>query len=268
LNTYRWQQILAAFRVYCGFGTLLRFNLASVLYGLALPGQVSGELLKGVRLARRVKQPQVVYVSIFLDRVYGLIGLTMIGLVGLAVAPPPSDWVGFGPSWIVLASAMLAGFGVIALPWISKLPRPPILSHYATLNRFASRLARSTIVNGVTPPMSLLAVGCALGLITQELTVLTLWGVAVALGLQVSPFAVTWIAAIQALAAMLPITFMNLGVREITFIGLFGLFGVPSGEALTLALTMFAIGIGLAITGGAMDLLVHDSAPAELLQQG
>jgi uncharacterized membrane protein YbhN (UPF0104 family) len=268
LNTYRWQRILAGFRVHCGFGTLLRLNLASLFYGLALPGQVSGEVLKGFRLARRVKQPQAVYVSIFLDRIYGLIGLTIIGLVGLALAPPPADWVGRGPSWVVLATAMLLAFGVIALPWISRLPIPPILYRYPVLTRLASRLANSTTVHGVTPPPTLLAAGCALGLIAQEVTVLTFWGVSVALGLHVSPLAVTWIAAVQALAAMLPITLMNFGLREITFIGLLGLFGVASGQALTLALTMFAIGLALGLTGGALDLLIRDAPPTELVHRG
>ena len=69
--------------------------------------------------------------------------------------------------------------------------------------------------------------------------------------------------ALGAMIGMLPITIANFGVRELTFIGFLGLLGVPSGQALTVALIMFAIGITQALAGGALDLLVPEAAPAE-----
>ena len=49
INSLKWQRLLFASGVRHGLGELFQLNLVAVFYGLALPGQISGEVLKGIR---------------------------------------------------------------------------------------------------------------------------------------------------------------------------------------------------------------------------
>jgi uncharacterized membrane protein YbhN (UPF0104 family) len=258
INTYRWQRILAAFRVRYDFRELFRLNLAGVFYGLALPGQISGEVLKALRLADRSSQRHVVYVSIFLDRVYGLIGLALLGCVALVLDPPQPEWLGRSPSMVVLVAVVLAGVGVLVLPWLSVPLSRIVPSTHSTIYGLAAVLISLTRPGGATPPASTLVVGCGLGLVAQALIAAIHWGVALALGLSLSPLALTWILALGTIVGLLPVSFGGLGVREATYVGLLSLFGVSAGPALALSLMMFMILVALGLTGGILDLLAGD----------
>jgi uncharacterized membrane protein YbhN (UPF0104 family) len=263
VNTFRWQRILAGFQMPYAFAELFRLNLAGVFYGLALPGQVSGEVLKALRIAGGTNQRGVVYTSIFLDRIYGLIGLALLGCIALAAAPPQHDWPGSNPSMAVLILATLTGIGVVALPWLSTLTRSGISRHASSDGGILGWLVHPRTADGRRPPLSMLAFGCILGLAAQALTTAIHWGVAVALGLSVSPLALTWIIALGTIVGMFPISLAGLGVREATYVGLLSLYGVSAGSALALSLTMFAILILLGLTGGILDLLARTAPPVE-----
>jgi len=259
VNTYRWQRILAGFRVTFGFAELFRLNLSGVFYGLALPGQVSGEIVKALRLGGRIGQRRIIYLSIFLDRVYGLIGLALLGYVALVLEPPQPDWSGRNPAILALGVVSFAGIFIVMLPWLCRVPG--LLTsrgNHTIFGKLEARVLSLTTADGCVPPVTTLAVGCALGLMAQGLTAVIHWGVALALGLTVSPLALTWILALGTILGMFPISFAGLGVREATYVGLLALFGVSAGAALTLSLTMFAILVALGLTGGALDLFLRD----------
>jgi uncharacterized membrane protein YbhN (UPF0104 family) len=262
VNTYRWQRILAGFRVTFGFAELFRLNLSGVFYGLALPGQVSGEIVKALRLGGRTGQRRIIYLSIFLDRVYGLIGLALLGCLALVLEPPRPDWFGRSPGIVALGLVSFAGILIVTLPWLCRVPGLLRSGGNQTIGKLEARLLSLTAADGCVPPVATLVVGCSLGLMAQALTAVIHWGVALALGLTVSPLALTWILALGTILGMFPLSFAGLGVREATYVGLLSLFGVSAGAALTLSLTMFAILVALGVTGGALDLLVRDPHPS------
>jgi uncharacterized membrane protein YbhN (UPF0104 family) len=261
VNTLRWQRILAGFQMPYAFSELFRLNLAGVFYGLALPGQVSGEVLKALRIAGGTNQRRVVYTSIFLDRVYGLIGLALLGCIALAAAPPQHEWPGSNISMAVLMLATLTGIALVALPWLSTLTGSGKLRRASFEGSIFGWLLYPRTADGRRPPISMVAFGCSLGLAAQALTTAIHWGVALALGLSISPLALTWIVALGTIIGMFPISLAGLGVREATYVGLLSLFGVSAGSALALSLTMFAILVVLGLTGGVLDLLRHQPPP-------
>jgi uncharacterized membrane protein YbhN (UPF0104 family) len=256
VNTFRWQRILTGLQVQCDFHELYQLNLASLFYSLALPGQISGEVVKAFRLSSRLKQHRVVYVSILLDRVFGMTGLILLGGFALALSPPPSGWVGLGLSWAMLAGVTAAAGLVLAVPWLVRLPWPVLLRHHPVLRRLGTAVCRATSPASATPSVSMLLVGCVLSVVAQALTAAIAWGVALALGVVVSPLALTWVLTLGTIIGMFPISVAGLGVREATYVGLLSLFGVSAGSALALSLAMFAILIALGLTGAALDVLV------------
>jgi uncharacterized membrane protein YbhN (UPF0104 family) len=72
-----------------------------------------------------------------------------------------------------------------------------------------------------------------------------------------------WIFVIEFLAVFVPISVSGIGVRELTFLGLLGLFGYSSKEALALSLSMLGLDIINGILGRAVYPILHRPPPAE-----
>jgi glycosyltransferase 2 family protein len=259
VNTYRWQRILAAYDVRRHLGELFRLNLAGVFYSLALPGQVSGEVLKAWRLAGRSEQRRTVFVSVFLDRVTGMIGLGGLGSLALLLDPPSVEWMGLIPCLLVLVAATVSGVVVMTLPALPSLVIGPTTIWSPGLARVGGLVLRLTTVDSQAPKAKALATICALGFASQAIMATIHWGVALAVGINLSPFALTWILAITVIIGMLPVSLAGLGVRELTYVALLSLFGVSTASALTLSLATFAILVVLGLTGGAIDLVARDA---------
>ncbi|HET9494396.1 MAG TPA: lysylphosphatidylglycerol synthase transmembrane domain-containing protein, partial [Chloroflexia bacterium] len=88
VNTYKWQLLLGEQGPAGKYLHLLRLNFVGFFYNLALPGQVAGEVAKGVRLAQLGIDGRRAAVSVIADRTTSLLALVALGIVGLVLSPP------------------------------------------------------------------------------------------------------------------------------------------------------------------------------------
>jgi uncharacterized membrane protein YbhN (UPF0104 family) len=72
-----------------------------------------------------------------------------------------------------------------------------------------------------------------------------------------------WIFVIVFLAVFIPISVSGIGVREMTFVGVLGLLGFSSKEALALSLTILGLQIVNGILGRAVYPILRRARPAE-----
>ena len=84
LNTAKWRVLLRALGYPSPYLKLLGLNFIGMFYSIVLPGQVSGEVVKGFRLARQGVPSGPTTMTITLDRLTGLVALGLLGLVGAA----------------------------------------------------------------------------------------------------------------------------------------------------------------------------------------
>jgi uncharacterized membrane protein YbhN (UPF0104 family) len=253
INSFKWQRLLATYGISRSVRELFRLNLAALLYGIALPGQVTGEALKAIRLGTHTQSRQPVYMSVFLDRLTGLTGLAVLGAAALLLdARPASTWLVTTPCLAILVVVALAGSALLAL---LRLLAPSRL----LVGRLAVPLARLVRGGGQTPAARDLALSLMLGIAFQVSVTATNWLVAVALGLDVSPLALAWIVAVASLIQVLPISIAGVGPREGAYVGLLALYAVPPEPALTMSLLIFGLLVALGLTGSAMDLLIGDT---------
>jgi len=76
IQTYRWNLLLRVQGIYMRARDLFRLQLMGLFFNLALPGAVSGDLVKTVFIVRQVRGKKVeAAFSVLLDRVLGLFGL-------------------------------------------------------------------------------------------------------------------------------------------------------------------------------------------------
>lgn len=265
-NTVKWQHLLAQAGLRCRYWELYHLNLMSLFYALALPGQISGEVLKALRLGQEVQRRGVVLGSVMLDRVTGLAGLALIGCLGLVFGPAPA-----AAAWR-LEVPLLASAGVLALS-IAVLLAPVVVWPEAAGGRvprgasgraigLIERAQRLVVARlGLRLSLPSIAGTVALGCVFQVCVVALNWSSARALGIEVSVLVIAWIMFAVSVLQVLPISIAGFGVREVTFVSLLGLYGVGGESALALAELSFGSQLLLGLTGWLIDVFQRRLSP-------
>src|SRR3989338_7502429 len=81
--TIKWHRLATPLKIKTNFWQLLRLNYISVFYSSFLPGQASGELIKGIRMARSEESKQTVWIPIFIDKITNILIVFIIGFVAV-----------------------------------------------------------------------------------------------------------------------------------------------------------------------------------------
>ena len=71
--TIKWHRLATPLKLKTGFLELLKLNYISVFYSIFIPGQASGELIKGLKLTQRESSSQKVWIPIFIDKITNLL---------------------------------------------------------------------------------------------------------------------------------------------------------------------------------------------------
>lgn len=257
VNSYKWQRLLQAAGTKRSVGELFQLNLIAVFYGLALPGQLSGEVIKAIRLGERSERRGVVYASVWLDRLTGLVGLVVIGLAGLGIGPWPArpfwglDLILAGLAGVLVLCSVVLVLPKIQVADIGKGPLDGQLTILARLEAWRQRLIAST---GLDLSVGSICVAIALATAFQALNVMANWSSSLALGLSISPLTLGWVIPVFALLQLLPISIGGIGVRDVTFVTLLGLYNVAVQQALALSLIALGQLVLLGVTGWVLDL--------------
>jgi uncharacterized protein (TIRG00374 family) len=86
------------------------------------------------------------------------------------------------------------------------------------------------------------------------LFVLSAYILAVDMGLSVGLMSMAWVRSAVFMLTLIPITVGGLGVREIGFVGLLGLYGVGGAEAVTFGLANFAVQAAIGLVGAGYEV--------------
>ena len=78
INTIKWQKLVRTHSIW----DLFLLNCLTRFYHLVLPGQISGEILKGYMLGKGRPGAERIAASIVIDKMIGLFALLLVGFVG------------------------------------------------------------------------------------------------------------------------------------------------------------------------------------------
>src|SRR5712692_5678899 len=134
LVSWKWQILLRAAGVSESLPRLLRMNLVGGFYSLVLPGEETGQLMKGVILARH-SRGDAVAASIVVDEILGTLSIFGIALLALALAQDfplrvaIAGAIGFMMVvfLVALVAAVVPRFhgiarAIVERPWLAKVP--------------------------------------------------------------------------------------------------------------------------------------------------
>ena len=252
LNTAKWQLLLRALHYPVPYMRLLGLNFIGMFYSIVLPGQVSGEVVKGFRLAQWGVPAGPTTLTITLDRLTGLIALGVLGLLGLLVAPPPFAYGLFFALSTLVVVAAVSPIALLAM----KLPEKQSQVSVANLNllqRFIGQALESIAVYQRSPQVLALALIQAIGF--QMLVAMSNYLIALGVGVQVPPLSLLWIVSVVSLVSMLPLALGGLGLREGAYAFLLQQYGVPLSLGVSLSLAVFGVMLTLAVIGGMVEAL-------------
>ncbi len=244
---WRWGILLAAQDIQLPFRRVWGLTMIGLLFNVAIPGAVGGDLVKGYYITRAAADRKAhAATSILMDRVVGLIGLFFIGAV-MAVANldetlrnPATRALGaltiggFIGGFVVLYAAIFAGDRFSR--WT---PLPGVLrSVFSALHQYRRK-------SGVAP------VALALSVLNQGLTFTGFYLALRAAGAAEIPLGKFFLIAPLGFAATaVPISPAGVGVGQAAFYGLFGIVAPAYASAGTAAFTAFqAITILICLTG-------------------
>jgi uncharacterized protein (TIRG00374 family) len=294
LVSWKWQILLRVAGVRETLPRLVRMNLVGGFYSLVLPGEETGQLAKGVILARH-SRGDAVAASIIVDEILGTLSIFSIALAALALVSP-------FPLRPIIAGAlafMLAVFLVLlvlaVLPRCHGLARAILRRQLPWLNAALVWLLVPLPVRGLAPkaapglerrlerarfrfvawlepfwerlgdyhqrPGSLVA-AFGITVAAHLLANVSVLGTMRAGGVGLDFINICWFVAAVSALVTIPITVSGFGIREGANVVLLAQFGVPRDQALVVSTLAFAIGFVWSLPGALLQFGIRSKTPA------
>lgn len=239
---------------------ITRFHFIGMLYNQILPGQIAGEAVKAIRLAKGREDVSRVAASVLVDRLTGLVGLGIVAGAGLLMSSlhvAQLRMIG----GLIFASTLLFTVLLFAsrVPWLTNVAKRMVARMEPWTNAIgAAARAFHRFLDAwqsyVRNPWLVIA-SIVLGILFQATGALSVKLLANGLGIEISLADCAWILGIVSVAILLPISLGGLGVRELGFVAILGLIGVAPAQALSLAVACSAITLLGALIGLIIELL-------------
>lgn len=250
LLAWRWWLLLRGHGFPAPYGRVFLVNYAGIFFNHLLPGGVGGDLTKAVLAATGEERKAAVVATVLLDRLIGLAVLIVLGAVCLIPFAGRFEdrrvvAVVYGLAGAVLLAYLLYFNGRLRA-WLG--PRLPFAGVRAQLDG---------VFRSAKEHPRLMAAAAGISLASQVVTILVIYGMARALGLERTPLWMFFVfEPILFIVNAVPITPGGWGVQEGAYAYLFGTFGGMSpSEAVALSV-LFKIGmLAASVPGGLLFAL-------------
>lgn len=227
-----------------------RFTMIGVLFGLALPGQLAGDAVKALRLARAapdVGEVTAAVAAVAVDKIVGMFALLLLTAAGLALNAGT-----FGGA-VVIAAGIVTILIPAVLVIVLTAPLPAWLGKWG--QEFAAwrtvALTRGVLLRSL-----------AFGIVFQLVSIASVDVLGEALGIALPLTAWAVIVGLTSVILMLPVTVAGLGLREGSLVAVLALLGEGKAQALALSFALLAINLLGAGIGLIVDLAGRDKAPS------
>ena len=248
IASYRWYLIMNTL----GFRGDVTFYIKSYLKGTffnqALPASIGGDALRVLESSRMGNGKREAFYGVFIDRIVGLVGLTLLNLFALLVSPILLEH-NTAVHYIVLAVAFSGVAGILILALIGEL-------EFLTSNRVTVLLYNlSHRFRAVYRSPKAVSQQLSLSLIIHLVSMITVYLVGQSVGLEYGLLVFLVMVPPVILLTIIPISLAGWGVREGGMIGLFVLIGADKTMVLAMSLLYGIILLLASIPGMYLFLL-------------
>jgi uncharacterized membrane protein YbhN (UPF0104 family) len=256
VTSFRWHQLLKAIDIQLSVARVFVLNMVGAFYNTFMPGSTGGDVLKAYYASKQTVHRTRAVVSVFFDRVIGLIALVIMGGAMAAVqyfTSDPTDPAAHACGKIAAVSGLIM-LGTVAGAYAFY---HPALRRLSGLSWLITKLPKQKQVGNAVITMELY--GRHKWLVFQALVatfpvhitvVLSAMLAGKAFGLQISPLYYFVAVPVIVLVGSIPISPQGAGVMEYFAILLLGRQGATVSEAFALTMSIRMIQILWNLTGG------------------
>lgn len=243
LRALRWQALLDGLQIHVPLPRLTVLYFVGTFFNIFLPTGVGGDVVRAVELTQNSQRGPEAVGTVFVDRLTGLLVLFVIALVALPfsfhlleteviIAIVVMALTGVIGGWLLLQADLLGRMG----RWLTFLPAQDKLEK---LYRAVGGCGRRALLGALL-----------ISVLFNLMNILVNYLVALSLGVHLSLWYFFAFVPLISFSLTLPISLGGLGVREGTYVLLFGQAGVPPEKALALSLAYYAITVVTGLLGG------------------
>jgi uncharacterized membrane protein YbhN (UPF0104 family) len=243
LRAFRWQALLGGLGVHVPISRLTVLYFVGMFFNIFLPTGVGGDMVRAVELTQDSRHGAEAVGTVFVDRLTGLLVLFIIALAALPfsfrlVEPEVTVTIvvmalaGLVGGWLLLQGDLLGRIG-------RRLPFLPAQEKLEKLFRTIGGCGRRALAGAL-----------AISVLFNLANILVNYLVALALDVRLSPWYFFAFVPLISFSLALPVSLGGLGVREGTYVLLFGQAGVAPEQALALSLSYYAITVVTGLIGG------------------
>ncbi|MFV9504851.1 MAG: lysylphosphatidylglycerol synthase transmembrane domain-containing protein [Oscillochloridaceae bacterium umkhey_bin13] len=252
LSALKWRLLLQANGQHLPYRWLLGVSFVGLFANNFLPTAVGGDATRVVALGRRTGQYAQAGASVLMERLTGLVALSLIALTALLVTSTDlggtrlinTPALALGAGTFALVALAIAG-AALAAPWllghvaplIPRMARPPLESIATALGQYAQ--ARIALVGAL-----------GLSFLVHAAWIGTHVAAGLALGLNAPLALYALIVPLTDIIGIAPIFFNNVGARDLVFTLYLGQLGIADASALALAFTIFSLRLLASMIGG------------------
>ncbi|NNF14398.1 MAG: flippase-like domain-containing protein [Gemmatimonadetes bacterium] len=270
INASRWRGLLHTHGVQVPLPVLVRSVMVGAFFNNFLPSTVGGDAMRAYD-SFRFSQRRGTMSSVVVDRLLGLLVLSLFALASVPFAPQLTGSVPLLPVWVALGAAVLAGlaWAIFLSPSGGFVP--------GVLARLPEGIARPIdkvlgAFRAYAGQRSALAKAFGWSVLLQANVVVYYIVVARALGFDVPTLHFFLIVPLAMYIMMVPITVNGIGLRENLFALFLGAYAIGSSDAIAYAWLVYLGGLILGVVGGLVyavrrvePILVQGSGPGDVL---
>lgn len=248
-NVLKWRLILTAQGAKAPFLHLTSLLYIGLFFNNLLPSNFGGDVVRAFKLSRIIGDSAVAAGSVVADRASSTFALLFIAAVPAVVE---LRLLGTRLAALILAMFVLSVVAIAVLASeraVKRLGTLPLLK----LGFFGFRehlVSFYYSLYGMKSRKGLLTAVLAASLVYQGLQVLTVYVLALSLGIEVPVVYYFLFIPVVLAVSMVPISLNGLGIREATWVLLFSQVGVPAAEALSMSILSFLVMTVVSLAGG------------------
>lgn len=255
LSGVRLQVILNAIGIQATKFYLVRSFTIGMLFNNLLPSTVGGDAYRMYDVWRLCNDKSKSFSSVFLDRFLGMFALVTLGFFALFFVPQvnqeiPGMYFYIGGLWLVMMVVLFSVFnnGSRLVDWALNLSLPFI----AFIQKFIKKIVDSVYL--LRGRVDVQVKTLIYSFLLQVNAIIHFILVAIALHIDIPWHTMFFIVPISTLILLLPISINGVGLREVVFVFLFGIFGASAESAIAFAWVGLAMVLLQGIVGGIVFL--------------
>jgi uncharacterized protein (TIRG00374 family) len=236
ITSRRWHMLLEVLDIRIGQWKTFVICMVSTFYSTFMPGSTGGDLVKAYYAAKHTTHRTRAVMSVLIDRILGLLALIIVGgtMASLQFSVPECRRVAIG-CWALLAATIIGAF-VFYHPRLHKAFRVDWILSRLPLQRQVANGVEALHLYGARPWIPIWAI--IMTFPVHVATIISAYFAGRAFGIQMQ-FFYYWVAVpVIVLVGAIPISPQGAGVMEFFAVELTRRQGVPTSQAIALAMSI------------------------------